>query len=76
MVQTAGELQSQRGKPFPCCDLICVVDFNPLTNHANLDAELLRLCEYFTAKYEESIVLRTMVSSLYDMVYDKLIIIH
>ena len=68
--QTAGELRSRRGNPFPRSDLICAVDFNPLTDHADLDAELLHLRERFTTKYEESVVLRATVSSLYNMVYD------
>ena len=58
------------------CELICPIDFNPLTDHVELDAELLRLREKFTAKYEESLVLRSNVSSLYDTVYDQLIIMH
>ena len=70
MAQTAGELRSRCGNPLPCSDLICAVDFNPLTNHANLDAELLHLCEHFKAKYEESVVLCAVMSSLYNMVYD------
>ena len=56
--------------------MICPVDFNPLTDHVELDVELLRLREKFTAKYEESLVLRSTVSSLYDTVYDQLIIMH
>ena len=70
MAQTAGELRSHRSNPFPRSDLICAVDFNPLTNHANLDAELLRLHECFTAKYEESMVLCATVLSLYNMIYE------
>ena len=68
--QTTGELQSRCGKPFPRSAVICAVDFNHLSNHANLDAELLCLCKCFTAKYKESAVLRTIVLSLYDMLYD------
>ena len=74
--QTADALRSRRGNPFPRGELICPVDFNPLTDHVELDAELLRLREKFTAKYEESLVLRSTVSSLYDTVYDQLIIMH
>ena len=47
-------------------ELICPVDFNPLTDHVELDAELLQLREKFIAKYEESLVLWTTVSSLYN----------
>ena len=68
--QTAGLLQSRCGNPFLCSAVICAVNFNHLTNHADLDAELLCLCECFTAKYKESVALRTIVLSLYDMVYD------
>ena len=57
---------SRWGNPFYRVELICPVDFNPLTDHMELDAELLRLRKKFTAKYEESLVLRSMVSSLYD----------
>ena len=38
--------------------------------------ELLHLCERFTAKYEESLVLRANILSMYDLVYNKLIIVH
>ena len=54
------------GNPFPRGELICPVDFNPLTDHMELDAELFRLCEKFTAKYEESLVLWSTVLSLYN----------
>ena len=70
MAQTTGELRSQCGNPFPCSDLICAVDFNILTDRTNVDAELLRLCEHFEAKYEEFVVIHAMLLSLYDMVYD------
>ena len=70
MAQIAGKLQSRHGNPFPLSDWICAVDFNPLTDHAYLDAELLCLYEHFTVKYEESMVLHAMVSSLYNMAYD------
>ena len=65
-----GEHRCQCGNTVPCSDLIYVVDFNPLHNHANLDAELLCHSECFTVKYEESVVLHAMVLSLYDIVYD------
>ena len=55
---------SRQGNPFPRGELICPVDFNPLTDHAELDAELLRLHEKFTAKHEESLVLQSTVLSL------------
>ena len=58
-------LQSRQGNPFPRGELICPVDFNPLTDHVELDAELLWLGEKFTAKYEESLVLWSTVLSLY-----------
>ena len=57
MAQTAGEHQSWCGNTFPCSVLICAVDFNPLTNYTNLDAELLCLSKCFTVSYEESVVL-------------------
>ena len=68
MTQTIGKLQSRH--PFLRSDLICAVDFNPLTNHANLDAKFLCLHEHFTAKYEESVVVCAMVPYLYGMVYE------
>ena len=74
--QGASELKSRRGNPFPRSDLINPVDLNPLTDHCKLDAELLCFCEHFTAKYEESLVLRANVSSIHNLVYDKLIIMH
>ena len=57
-------------------ELICPIDFNPLTDHAELDAELLLLHKKFTAKYKESLVLWSTVPTLYDTVYDQLIIMH
>ena len=55
--QDASKLKSQRGNPFLRSDLINPVDFNPLTDYCKLDAELLRFCERFIAKYEESLVM-------------------
>ena len=64
--QTAETLRSRRGNPFPRGELICPIDFDPLTDHVELDVKLLWLHEKFTAKYEESLVLQSTVSSLYD----------
>ena len=64
--QTAETLQSRRSNPFPKGELVCPVDFNPLTDDVELDAELLQLREKFTAKYEELLVQWSTVSSLYD----------
>ena len=47
-----------------------------MTDHIELDVELLRLRKKVTAKYEESLVLQSAVSSLYDTVYDQLITMH
>ena len=59
-------LQLKWGNPFPRGELTCPVDFNPLTDHVELDAKLLRLREKFTVKYEELLVPRSTASSLYD----------
>ena len=69
-------LRSRRGNPFPRGDLICPLDFKPLTDHVDLDEELLRLREKFTSKYMESLVLWSTVLPLYDTVFDQLITMH
>ena len=74
--QGASELKSWCGNPFPKLDLINPVGFNPLTNHCKLEAELLHLCEHFTTKYEESLILRVNISFMYDLGYGKLFIMH
>ena len=59
--QGASKLKSWHGNPFCRSDLINPVDFNPLTDHCKLDAELLRLCKHFTTKYEEILILRAHI---------------
>ena len=68
--QGASELKSQCDNPFPRLGFINPVDFNPFADHGKLDAELLHLCEHFTAKYEEILALRANILSMYDLVYD------
>ena len=74
--QTAEALWSRSGNPFPRGGLVCTVDFSSLTDHMELDTKLLRLHKKLTAEYEESLVLWSTVLSLYDTMYDQLIIIH
>ena len=49
--QGVSELKSPHGNPFPRSDLINPVDFDPLTDHCKLDAELLSLYEHLSVKY-------------------------
>ena len=74
--QGASELKLWHGNPFPRSHLINPMDSNLLTGHCKIDSELLHLREHFTVKYKESLILRANISSIYDLVYNKLIIMH
>ena len=67
----AGALWLKWGHPFPREQLICLLYFNPLIIHIDLDAEFLWLRRKFTTKYEKSLVLHATASLLYDTVYDQ-----